>query len=66
MRVVVNGEVRTVGAELTLRELVVQVGARPDAVAVAQNGEVVPRGRLGDQRVHDGDRVEIIRAVGGG
>lgn len=66
MRAWVNGEVHELPEALTLRALVERVGARPDAVAVARNGEVVPRGRLAAEAVAEGDRIEIIRAVGGG
>lgn len=66
MRAWVNGEAMELPEGTTLRALVEQVGARPDAVAVARNGEVVPRARLATVPVAEGDKVEIIRAVGGG
>ena len=36
------------------------------SIAVAHNGEVVPRDELGGVTLEDGDRLEIVRAVGGG
>ncbi len=65
MRVRVNGVDRELPEGLTLVSLVLLVGARPDAVAVAHNGEVVPRSQH-DRSVRAGDEIEIIRAVGGG
>ncbi|MSQ02070.1 MAG: sulfur carrier protein ThiS [Myxococcales bacterium] len=65
MRLRVNGLDRELPEGLTLVALVQLVGAHPDAVAIAHNGEVVPRSQH-DRGVHDGDTVEIIRAVGGG
>lgn len=62
----INGEERELPEALDLRALVVHLGWRPEAVAVAVNGEVVPRARLGERTVSAGDRVEVIRAVGGG
>lgn len=50
----------------TLGELLVQLKAPPDGVAVALNGEVVPRSERVQRALRDGDRVEVIRAVGGG
>ena len=35
-------------------------------VAAAVNGEVVPRAQHSAHRLAEGDRVEVIRAVGGG
>jgi sulfur carrier protein len=35
-------------------------------IAVALNGEVVPRTRWKEVTLNDSDRVEILRAVGGG
>jgi sulfur carrier protein len=35
-------------------------------VALERNGEIVPRSRFADQQLADGDRLEIVVAVGGG
>jgi sulfur carrier protein len=35
-------------------------------IAVERNGEIVPRGQFTQQRLNDGDRLEIVVAVGGG
>lgn len=62
----VNGEPRGVptGATvLTLVELLQLDGRR---VAVAVNRDVVPRSTFATHTLHDGDRVEILEAVGGG
>jgi thiamine biosynthesis protein ThiS len=66
VRVVINGEPRDMAEGITLAALIVALGARPEAVAVALNGEVVPRARLLETAVRADDRVEVIRAVGGG
>lgn len=66
IRVRVNGEERELEGEVDLRALVGALGWRPEGVAVAVNGEVVPRARLGDRKVRADDRIEVIRAVGGG
>jgi sulfur carrier protein len=65
VRVVVNGEERELPVGV-LGELIRHVGAQPDGVAVAVNGEVVPRSERASRPLRDGDKVEIIRAVGGG
>jgi len=38
----------------------------PKGVAVARNGEVVPKSRWGDTHLVPGDRIEIVTAVAGG
>lgn len=66
MTVVVNGEPRPVPDESTVATLLRLLDAPRDGVAVAVNGEVVPRTRHDERRLADDDRVEVIRAVGGG
>jgi sulfur carrier protein len=52
----------------TIAELLVALGVETHArgVAVAVNGEVVPRGAWDDRHVADGDRVEALTAMQGG
>lgn len=66
MTIRVNGEEREVAAGATLADVVRLIGSRVDAVAVARNGEVVPRARLETEAATAGDTIEVIRAVGGG
>ena len=35
-------------------------------LAIERNGEIVPRSRFGEAQLADGDRVEVVMAVGGG
>ena len=62
----VNGEARTVGAGSSVADLVEALGLVGRKLAVAVNREVVPRGRHALHRICDGDRIEILEAVGGG
>ena len=61
----VNGTERDAGG-LTVTALLEQEGFAHDRVAVERNGEIVPRARYADTVLQDGDRVEIVRFVGGG
>jgi len=68
VRVVLNGERRDLGPDATVREAVAATGAPSEGrgVAVALDGEVVPR-RLWDEiALAEGQRVEVVRAVQGG
>ncbi len=66
MNVTVNGEPRDVPDGIDLRALVLRFDFRPEAVAAAVNGEVVARARHAERVLSEGDRIEVIRAVGGG
>ncbi|MBA3512181.1 MAG: sulfur carrier protein ThiS [Sphingomonas sp.] len=62
----VNGEERRVPAGLSIAAMLAELGLNRQRVAVERNLEVVPRSRLADLRVEDGDRYEIVHFVGGG
>ena len=64
--VVVNGERRTLPAGFTARDLVVLLGLEGRPLAVEHNEQVVPRARLADCTLSDGDRLELVTLVGGG
>lgn len=66
MQIHVNGEPKQVAEGLTLTALLAELDLKVEAVAVALNLHVVPRSRLAEQTLSDGDRVEVVRAVGGG
>jgi len=62
-----NGEPRErEGA--TISELLADLGVEPAGrgVAVAVDGEVVPRAEWPDRRINDGERVEALSAMQGG
>jgi sulfur carrier protein len=63
----VNGEPRE-GAGSTIAELLAELGVEIQArgVAVAVDGEVVPRGEWGRRRINEGERVEALSAMQGG
>ena len=67
MRARVNGEDTDLEEAMTIASLVVRlVGTENQrGVAVARNGEVVPR-REWDVRLDEDDEIEIVRAVQGG
>jgi len=62
----VNGEAREFSGEMTLAQLLANLGIGEQGVAVACNEVVVRRGSLAEQCIVDGDRIEIVRAVAGG
>ena len=67
LRVTVNGSTRTLdAAACDVAALVRALGLEGKRVAVERNGEIVPKSRYGDTPVLEGDRLEIVAAVGGG
>ena len=43
-----------------------QLGVNPRAVAIEHNGEIIERAAYESVTLGDGDRIEIVRMVGGG
>jgi sulfur carrier protein len=62
----VNGEPRNVPADWSVSDLLAALAIGKRRVAVAVNGEVVPRSGHGHAAFSEGDRIEILEAVGGG
>jgi sulfur carrier protein len=68
MRIFLNGEQRELTDSASVRDAIAAAGTPAEArgVAVAVDGEVVPRGRWDDVAIADGQRVEVVQAVQGG
>ncbi|HVB84740.1 MAG TPA: sulfur carrier protein ThiS [Rhodanobacteraceae bacterium] len=66
MRIILNGQPRDCAAGATLAALLAVTGHAQRRVAVEVNREIVPRGQHAQRVLAEGDRVEIIHAVGGG
>ena len=68
MTALVNGVPRSVAVGTTVAELVAELGHDPKGrgIAVALNGAVAPRATWPAIVMADGDRVEVLAAIGGG
>ena len=66
MDVIMNGLGRTLSGAVTVAELVATVTTQARGVAVAVNGEVVPRAGWPARTLRHGDRVEVLTATQGG
>ena len=66
--IVLNGEVCEDGAGVAVAELLQGLGlpAQGRGVAVAIDGEVVPRAAWGTHAIPEGARVEVLTAMQGG
>jgi sulfur carrier protein len=68
LRILLNGEPRELRSPATVADAVDASGAPEsrDGVAVAVDGEVVPRSLWTDRSLAEGDQVEVLQAVQGG
>ena len=62
----INGAERRFDPPLTIQRLVGELGMEGKRVAIERNGEIVPRSRYAEVQLADGDRLEVVVAVGGG
>jgi len=62
----INGETRQLPQTITIAELIEQMGLTGKRIALERNGEIAPRGSFATQQLADGDKLEIVVAVGGG
>jgi sulfur carrier protein len=62
----VNGEHRALSGPASVADLVSELTDRATGVAVAVNGEVVPRSAWTRTELRKGDAVEVLTAVQGG
>ncbi len=66
MQILLNGEPRAIAADTTVQQLLQAEGLGERRVAVEVNSEIIPRSRHGGHSLSEGDRVEIVHALGGG
>jgi sulfur carrier protein len=66
LQVTINGDPRRFERALAVTELISELALAGKRIAVEKNGEIVPRSRYAETRLADGDRLEIVVAVGGG
>jgi sulfur carrier protein len=65
-RLILNGEARDFPPDSTVAALLDTLAHGGKRVAVERNGEIVPRSLHAVTQVAEGDRIEIVVAVGGG
>ena len=66
MTITVNGRTMEVTDGLSVEALLTQLGVNRKFMAVAVNREVTPKTVYGSTTLRAGDRVEIVRPMGGG
>ena len=66
IRVTINGRDLELAEPISLARYIEERGLAGRRLAVAHNGDVVPRDEYGNALIDDGDTLEIVRPVGGG
>jgi len=62
----VNGKHVELEGPTPLLAYIDQLGVNPRSIAVEHNGEILERAAYSSITLREGDRVEIVRMVGGG
>ncbi len=62
----INGATRQLPDSTSVAALLDELAMSGKRIALERNGEIVSRSRFGLQQLADGDRLEIVVAVGGG
>ncbi|MEO6975060.1 MAG: sulfur carrier protein ThiS [Gallionella sp.] len=62
----VNGTTRQLPDSTGVAALMAEMGLTGKRIALERNGEIVPRSLFAMQQLADGDKLEIVVAVGGG
>ena len=62
----INGTARQLADSTSVAALVEEMGLAGRRIALERNGEIVPRSSFPSQRLADGDKLEVVIAVGGG
>ena len=66
MTVIVNGKPMELPEGLSIDGLLAHLHVRREYTAVALNREVTPKDQYAEAVLRDGDKVEIVRPMGGG
>ena len=66
MRLIVNGTEKLIASSANLTQLLQELEIDGLHIAVALNLQVIPRSNYENTSLKDGDKVEIVHAVGGG
>ena len=62
----INGAARDFPQAISVAELIQDMGLGGKRIALERNGEIVPRSQFEQHMLADGDKLEIVVAVGGG
>jgi len=62
----INGAARQLDDSCSVAALIAELGYTGKRIALEKNGDIVPRSLYAETTLTDGDKLEIVVAVGGG
>jgi sulfur carrier protein len=66
INVSINGAPRQFPESTSVAALIEELGLTGKRIALERNGEIVPRSSFAMQQLAEGDKLEVVVAVGGG
>jgi sulfur carrier protein len=66
MKITVNGREMEIVEGLSVEGLLARLAIKREYTAVAVNREITPKAAYGSLQLREGDKVEIVRPMGGG
>ena len=66
IEVQLNGQIREVPGELSVRRLLEHLELRPELIVVERNRQILDRALYDQVTVTPGDEIELVHFVGGG
>ena len=62
----INGQQKKVNDNMNLQQILQDLGVPEHVVIVERNMKIVPKDRYGEVQVVEGDKLELVRLMGGG
>lgn len=66
MNIILNGQAHMLTGNTPLAQLIDSLGLAGKRIAIELNNTIVPRSTYATTMLAEGDRVEIVHAIGGG
>ncbi len=66
MNITLNNDINEVHENITIDELLLLKNIKDKYIAVEINKKIIPKSQYKECRLFEGDKIEIITAVGGG
>jgi sulfur carrier protein len=66
MKIMINGSEKLIDRNILVYDLILQLGIENKRYAIECNGEIIPKSEIKNRTINEGDKFEIVGAVGGG
>lgn len=66
MEIIINGEARQIEQNISISDLIQKLNLDPTQIAVEKNAAIVPKSAHHSTMLEAGDKLELVRFIGGG